>query len=142
MTYIKILVISRPATLFVLKEKKMDLHLDNKVFIVTGGSKGIGEEITRTIIDEGGIVVIASRSEMETGKLVKQLNSDWRLPWCPRDFLVRVSVSGAISAARYGAACRVGPPAVASRCASQGPPPLPSVAAALLAVLASLRGAS
>ena len=41
----------------------MDLNLTNKVFIVTGGSKGIGEGISRAIAAEGGIVVIATRSK-------------------------------------------------------------------------------
>ena len=40
----------------------MDLNLKNKVFIVTGGSKGIGEGISRAIAAEGGYIVIATRS--------------------------------------------------------------------------------
>lgn len=40
----------------------MDLNLKDKVYIVTGGSKGIGEAISRAIAAEGGIVVIATRS--------------------------------------------------------------------------------
>jgi L-fucose dehydrogenase len=50
----------------------MDLHLKDKVYIVTGGSKGIGESISRSIANEGGIVVIASRSESETMQLVEE----------------------------------------------------------------------
>jgi len=41
----------------------MDLNLKSKVFIVTGGSKGIGEGITRALHAEGAHVVIATRSE-------------------------------------------------------------------------------
>lgn len=51
----------------------MDLGLKNKVIIVTGGSKGIGEGITRAIADEGGIPIIATRSKDATEKLVKEL---------------------------------------------------------------------
>lgn len=40
----------------------MDLGLKNKVFIVTGGAKGIGEGIVRAIAEEGGIPVIIGRS--------------------------------------------------------------------------------
>ena len=48
----------------------MDLNMQGKVYIVTGGSKGIGEGITRAIIAEGGIVVIATRS---TGAVTEDL---------------------------------------------------------------------
>ena len=41
----------------------MDLNLREKVYIVTGGSKGIGEGISRAIAAEGGTVVVATRSE-------------------------------------------------------------------------------
>lgn len=53
----------------------MDLHLKDKVFIVTGGSKGIGEAITRAIAAEGGIPVIVTRSEGVTGELVDELRA-------------------------------------------------------------------
>ncbi len=45
----------------------MDLKIKNKVVIVTGGSKGIGEGITRFAADEGAIPVIAGRNK-ETGE--------------------------------------------------------------------------
>ncbi len=51
----------------------MDLHLKDKVFIVTGGSKGIGEAITRAIAAEGGIPVIVTRSQGVTEALVQEL---------------------------------------------------------------------
>ncbi len=53
----------------------MDLQLQEKVFIVSGGSKGIGEGITRAIVEEGGYVMIASRSKEVTKQLVDQLSS-------------------------------------------------------------------
>lgn len=37
----------------------MDLGLKDKVIIVTGGAKGIGEAISKGIAREGGIAVIA-----------------------------------------------------------------------------------
>jgi NAD(P)-dependent dehydrogenase (short-subunit alcohol dehydrogenase family) len=40
----------------------MDLNLAGKIAVVTGGSKGIGLEITRTLIDEGARVVTGSRT--------------------------------------------------------------------------------
>lgn len=49
----------------------MDLGIKNKVMIITGGSKGIGEGITRRVAEEGAIPVIASRSK-ETGERLLQ----------------------------------------------------------------------
>ena len=54
----------------------MDLHLKDKVFIVTGGSKGIGEAITRAIAAEGAIPVIATRSSGVTEALVAELKNN------------------------------------------------------------------
>lgn len=51
----------------------MDLQLKDKVYIVTGGSKGIGASITRAIAAEGGIPVIATRSQGETKALLAEL---------------------------------------------------------------------
>ncbi|TCV98869.1 SDR family oxidoreductase [Biostraticola tofi] len=41
----------------------MDLELENKVVIVTGGSKGIGLAVVRQFLQEGARVAIISRSE-------------------------------------------------------------------------------
>ncbi len=41
----------------------MDLQLKNKVIIVTGGSKGIGLGIVKTLVKEGAIPVIVSRNK-------------------------------------------------------------------------------
>lgn len=51
----------------------MNLHLKNKVIIVSGGAKGIGEAISLSLAEEGAIPVIAGRSEEEALRLVKEL---------------------------------------------------------------------
>ena len=43
----------------------MDLGLSGKVALVTGGSKGIGEAITRTLLAEGAHVANVNRSRTE-----------------------------------------------------------------------------
>jgi NAD(P)-dependent dehydrogenase (short-subunit alcohol dehydrogenase family) len=40
----------------------MDLDLAGRVAVVTGGSKGVGLAVTRTLLEEGARVVAASRS--------------------------------------------------------------------------------
>lgn len=40
----------------------MDLYLKDTVAVVTGGSKGIGLAVARTLVDEGAQVVVASRT--------------------------------------------------------------------------------
>jgi L-fucose dehydrogenase len=51
----------------------MDLHLVNKVFIVTGGAKGIGAAISKAIAAEGGIVVIAGRDKNDNHQIVDEI---------------------------------------------------------------------
>ncbi len=53
----------------------MDLKLQNKVFIVTGGSEGIGKGITQAIAAERGIPVIATKSEGPTESLLSELKA-------------------------------------------------------------------
>lgn len=54
----------------------MDLGIKNKVMIITGGSKGIGEGITRRVAEEGAIPVIASRSRETGDQLMQELLAD------------------------------------------------------------------
>lgn len=50
----------------------MNLHLSDKVILVSGGAKGIGEAISTLIAEEGGIPVIIDPSEEEGAALVKK----------------------------------------------------------------------
>jgi L-fucose dehydrogenase len=53
----------------------MDLQLQNKVFIVSGGSRGIGEGISRALVAEGAKVMIATRNLEGTKKLVAEFEA-------------------------------------------------------------------
>ncbi|HVI45962.1 MAG TPA: SDR family oxidoreductase [Chitinophaga sp.] len=53
----------------------MDLGLQGKVIIVTGGAKGIGGAISKLIAAEGGIVVIAGRSQADNEKAVSEIEA-------------------------------------------------------------------
>jgi len=49
----------------------MDLHLKNKVFIVTGGGAGIGGAITLRLLEEGANVAIFGRSQLSEDFIAK-----------------------------------------------------------------------
>ena len=51
----------------------MNLQLQNKVIIVTGGSKGIGHAITHVLADEGAIPFIVSRDEKSVSETVQEI---------------------------------------------------------------------
>lgn len=51
----------------------MNLNLKDKIIIVTGGSSGIGEAITRQLAEEGAVPVIVTREMEPTVQLIKEL---------------------------------------------------------------------
>ncbi|MBC7902087.1 MAG: SDR family oxidoreductase [Gemmatimonadaceae bacterium] len=51
----------------------MDLKLGDKVFVVSGGAKGIGEGIVRVLAAEGATVVLIGRNETDNKKLADEL---------------------------------------------------------------------
>jgi len=53
----------------------MDLHLQNKVILITGGAKGIGAAIVRACAREGAIPVIADKDAEAAAQLQSQLNA-------------------------------------------------------------------
>jgi len=54
----------------------MDLQLKNKVIIVTGGAKGIGEGIVKVLANEDAIPVIVGRNEDDNNKLMNEIITD------------------------------------------------------------------
>ena len=53
----------------------MDLQLKEKIIIVTGGAKGIGEGISKTLAAEGAIPVIVGRNETDNLKTVSEITA-------------------------------------------------------------------
>lgn len=53
----------------------MDLQLKDKIIIVTGGAKGIGEGISRVLAAEGAIPVIMGRNEEDNLKTVAAIKA-------------------------------------------------------------------
>ena len=53
----------------------MNLHLQEKVIIVSGGAKGIGEGIATLLAQEGAIPVIIGRDENDNNILVASLQA-------------------------------------------------------------------
>jgi NAD(P)-dependent dehydrogenase (short-subunit alcohol dehydrogenase family) len=53
----------------------MDLKLKDKVIIVTGGAKGIGEGIVKVLAKEGAVPVIVGRNEADNKKTLSEVES-------------------------------------------------------------------
>jgi L-fucose dehydrogenase len=53
----------------------MNLQLNDKVIIVTGGAKGIGLGISKVLAAEGAIPFIIGRNEMDNNAVVKEIKS-------------------------------------------------------------------
>jgi 3-oxoacyl-[acyl-carrier protein] reductase len=51
------------------------VNLTGKTAVVTGGTKGIGRAIAKSLVEGGGRVVITARTENDLAKTVSQLNS-------------------------------------------------------------------
>lgn len=54
----------------------MHLHLENKVIMVTGGAKGIGEGIVQVLATEGAIPVIIGRNEADNNRVLASIGGN------------------------------------------------------------------
>jgi len=57
----------------------MDLGLNGKTVLVTGGARGIGEAVIRALANEGAVPVIVDRDEAAATRLAAELSEDGRL---------------------------------------------------------------
>lgn len=53
----------------------MDLHLTNKLALITGSTKGIGKAIAIEMAREGTDVIINGRNEAEVIKVVEEIQA-------------------------------------------------------------------
>jgi L-fucose dehydrogenase len=60
----------------------MNLELQGKVVLVTGGAKGIGEAIVRSFADEGAVVSIVDRNPDVAEKLIQDIESSGGKAFC------------------------------------------------------------
>ena len=57
----------------------MDLSLKDKIIIVTGGAKGIGAGITRSLAAEGAIPVVVGRSSDDNDTILKEVGNGFAI---------------------------------------------------------------
>lgn len=53
----------------------MDLHLRNKVVVVSGGAKGIGRAVAHVLAAEGAVAAIVGRNAADNGSAVMEIES-------------------------------------------------------------------
>ena len=53
----------------------MDLQLKDKIIIVTGGAKGIGAGITKSLSAEGAIPVVIGRNAEDNDAIIKEIGT-------------------------------------------------------------------
>lgn len=83
----------------------MNLELEHKVILVTGGAKGIGEAITRAFAAEKAIPCILGRNPAEANRLVAELRAaGGRADFFACEMTDEAAVRAAVAAvlARYG----------------------------------------
>jgi L-fucose dehydrogenase len=57
----------------------MDLAIKDKVILVTGGAKGIGEGITRLLAKEGAFPVVIGRNEKDNQSLIDEIGTGYQI---------------------------------------------------------------
>jgi 3-oxoacyl-[acyl-carrier protein] reductase len=65
----------------------MDLRLNGKRALVTGSTSGIGEQIAKTLAEEGVQVVVHGRRKVEADRVVQEITAAEGWPWRPSAIL-------------------------------------------------------
>lgn len=77
----------------------MDLKLNKRMILITGGAKGIGAAICRAAVQEGAIPIIVDRDEAAANQLLRELDPE-RARFVPADLCqaesCRIAVSSAV----------------------------------------------
>ncbi|MFZ9936594.1 MAG: 3-oxoacyl-[acyl-carrier-protein] reductase [Luteolibacter sp.] len=79
----------------------------NKIAVVTGGGRGIGQEIARKLAAEGAKVAVVSRSESSCGKAAEEINAE--CPDAAKAYAVDVADHDAVQALAKKIADELGP---------------------------------
>jgi L-fucose dehydrogenase len=79
----------------------MDLHLKGRVVLVTGGAKGIGAAVCRSLAMEGAIPVVIGRNEADNERLVGEIERAGGRSWAVTAELTRTDECGAAVAAAH-----------------------------------------
>ena len=79
----------------------------NKIAVVTGGGRGIGQEIARKLAAEGAKVAVVSRSESSCGKAAEEINAE--CPGAAKAYAVDVAEHDAVQALAKKIADELGP---------------------------------
>ena len=61
---------------------KLAHSMHDKIVVITGGSRGIGLETTKSIINQGGTVIIGCRNSIQAKKIIESINSLYDKPHC------------------------------------------------------------
>ena len=79
----------------------------NKIAVVTGGGRGIGQEIARKLAAEGAKVAVVSRSESSCGKAADEINAEF--PGAAKAYAVDVADHDAVQELAKKIADELGP---------------------------------
>ena len=80
----------------------MDLELDGKIAVVTGGSRGIGLAVTRALVAEGAFVVVGARERsaeiaaLEEAGSVAAVTGDLLADGAPEALIARAAELGGV----------------------------------------------